>query len=116
MGKSFRASYSRQPSMSFAASMFAPAVQAATSGGHGGHGGGGNAAGFGMNEQQMIMAMGYDPRAVSPDSQGGEVFYEDDELEDIVITWAKMLFTIMEFLESGTCFCLCLSLVWVRLW
>ena len=99
MGKSFRASYSRQPSMSFAASMFAPAVQAATSGGHGG----GNAAGFGMNEQQMIMAMGYDPRAVSPDSQGGggEVFYEDDELEDIVITWAKMLFTIMEFLESG---------------
>lgn len=98
MGKSLRASYSRQPSMSFSPSslpttqqqgqqLFSPPQS------------GGAAA---INEN-MLMAMGYDPTQASPSQFGGagEVFYEDNELEDVVITWAKMLFTVMEFLESG---------------
>lgn len=28
-------------------------------------------------------------------------FYNDEELEDTVITWAKMLFTFLEFLDTG---------------
>lgn len=28
-------------------------------------------------------------------------FYNDEELEDTVITWAKMLFAFLEFLDNG---------------
>jgi len=30
-----------------------------------------------------------------------DCFYSNEELEDIVITWAKLLFTFLEFLETG---------------
>lgn len=59
----------------------------------------------GLAPEAHMMATGtypaYDPAFFHGKSME-DMYYEDEELEDIVITWAKMLFTILEFLETGT--------------
>lgn len=52
----------------------------------------------------LALGKSFDP--VSPQSPtayapSADCFYSNEELEDVVITWAKMLFTFLEFLETG---------------
>jgi hypothetical protein len=50
---------------------------------------------FGTNQLQLQLQIQQQQQELQ------EIYYHDEELEDIVITWAKMLFTILEFLETG---------------
>ncbi len=83
----YRSSFSRTAS-------FAGGIGGSTSGGSNGL----QALGASILENSVTFPAG--------SGGGGEgapqgYYYNDEELEDTVITWAKMLFTFLEFLDTG---------------
>ncbi len=70
-------------------------------------GGIGGSTSGGSNGLQALGASILENSVTFPANSGGGdgapqgYYYNDEELEDTVITWAKMLFTFLEFLDTG---------------